>query len=61
MCKNWISKLGHYLKGNTDHDGSISTGHANSAYDMLSRSETMVLMAEDLPFRIRKYELSDQL
>lgn len=28
---------------NTGHDGSLSTGHANSAYDMLSRLETMVL------------------
>ena len=34
---------------NTGHDGSISTGHANSAYDMLSRMETMVLMGSDLP------------
>lgn len=31
---------------NTGHDGSISTGHANSTRDMLSRLETMVLMAE---------------
>lgn len=30
---------------NTGHDGSLSTGHANSAEDMLSRLETMVLMA----------------
>ncbi len=28
---------------NTGHDGSLSTGHANSCYDMLSRLETMVL------------------
>ena len=28
---------------NTGHDGSLSTGHANSTYDMLSRLETMVL------------------
>ena len=28
---------------NTGHDGSISTGHANSAWDMISRLETMVL------------------
>lgn len=28
---------------NTGHDGSLSTGHANSPYDMLSRLETMVL------------------
>lgn len=34
---------------NTGHDGSLSTGHANSARDMLSRLETMVLMAMDLP------------
>lgn len=30
---------------NTGHDGSLSTGHANSAMDMLSRLETMVLTA----------------
>lgn len=34
---------------NTGHDGSLSTGHANSAKDMLTRIETMVLMAMDLP------------
>ena len=34
---------------NTGHDGSLSTGHANSARDMLVRIETMVLMAMDLP------------
>ncbi len=34
---------------NTGHDGSLSTGHANSARDMLSRLETMVMMAMDLP------------
>ena len=34
---------------NTGHDGSLSTGHANSAADMLSRLETMVLMGMDLP------------
>lgn len=31
---------------NTGHDGSLSTGHANSAEDMLSRLETMVLSGE---------------
>lgn len=30
---------------NTGHDGSMSTGHANSAKDMLARIETMCLMA----------------
>lgn len=34
---------------NTGHDGSLSTGHANSNRDMLSRLETMVLMGMDLP------------
>lgn len=34
---------------NTGHDGSMSTGHANSAIDMLSRLENMVLMGMDLP------------
>ncbi|WP_347559877.1 CpaF family protein [Clostridium sp. AM58-1XD] len=34
---------------NTGHDGSLSTGHGNSARDMLSRLETMVLMGADLP------------
>ena len=37
---------------NTGHDGSMSTGHANSPRDMLSRLETMVLMAGmDLPLK----------
>lgn len=34
---------------NTGHDGSLSTGHANSCLDMLSRMETMVLMGMELP------------
>src|SRR6266513_913859 len=37
---------------NTGHDGSMSTGHANSPRDMLSRLETMVMMAGmDLPLK----------
>lgn len=40
---------------NTGHDGSLSTGHANSPQGMLSRLETMVLMAADIPLdAIRK-------
>ncbi len=40
---------------NTGHDGSLSTGHGNSASDMLNRLETMVLMGMDLPLSaIRK-------
>ncbi len=34
---------------NTGHRGSLSTGHANSAKDMLSRLETMTLMGGELP------------
>lgn len=34
---------------NTGHDGSLSTGHANSCRDMISRLETMVLMGVELP------------
>lgn len=34
---------------NTGHDGSLSTGHSNSAADMISRLETMVLMGMDIP------------
>ena len=34
---------------NTGHDGSMSTGHANSASDMLTRLETMFLMGMDIP------------
>lgn len=36
---------------NTGHDGTMSTGHANSALDMLSRLETMVLMGMDMPMQ----------
>lgn len=43
---------------NTGHDGSLSTGHANSSYDMLSRLETMVLMAEDLPLAAIRQQIS---
>lgn len=34
---------------NTGHDGSLSTGHANSCKDMIARLETMVLMGTELP------------
>lgn len=40
---------------NTGHEGSLSTGHANSAEDMLSRLETMVLQGSDIPlYAVRK-------
>ena len=34
---------------NTGHDGSLSTGHANSPKDMISRLESLVLMGADIP------------
>ena len=44
---------------NTGHDGSISTGHANSARDMLSRLETMVLQGADgLPLEAIRQQIA---
>ncbi len=44
---------------NTGHDGSLTTGHANSPRDILSRLETMVLMAGmDLPVRAIREQVS---
>jgi pilus assembly protein CpaF len=44
---------------NTGHDGSLTTGHANSPRDMLSRLETMVLMAGmDLPVRAIREQMA---
>lgn len=44
---------------NTGHDGSLSTGHANSTKDMLSRLETMVLQgAEGLPLPAIRQQIS---
>jgi len=43
---------------NTGHDGSLSTGHANSAEDMLSRLETMVLMGMEIPLVAVKKQIS---
>lgn len=46
---------------NTGHDGSLSTGHGNSARDMLSRLETMVLMAADLPLPAIRSQIASAL
>ena len=44
---------------NTGHDGSLSTGHANSTYDMLSRLETMVLQgAAGLPLEATRQQIA---
>ena len=44
---------------NTGHDGSLSTGHANSTRDMLSRLETMVLQGADgLPLEAIRQQIA---
>ena len=44
---------------NTGHDGSLSTGHANSTQDMLSRLETMVLQGADgLPLEAIRQQIA---
>lgn len=43
---------------NTGHDGSLSTGHANSATDMLMRLETMVLMGMELPLNAVRRQIA---
>lgn len=44
---------------NTGHDGSLSTGHANSTRDMLSRLETMVLQgAAGLPLEAIRQQIA---
>ena len=42
---------------NTGHDGSLTTGHANSARDMLSRLETMVLSEEMMPLEVIRKQI----
>ena len=44
---------------NTGHDGSMSTIHANSARDALSRLENMVLMAANLPLRTIRTQIAN--
>ncbi|MGN0420218.1 MAG: CpaF family protein [Acetatifactor sp.] len=47
---------------NTGHDGSLSTGHANSTQDMLSRLETMVLQgANGLPLEAIRQQIASAL
>ena len=46
---------------NTGHDGSLSTGDGNSARDMLSRLETMVLMAAELPLPAIRSQIASAL
>lgn len=43
---------------NTGHDGSMSTGHANSARDMLSRLENMILMGMEIPLAAIRQQIA---
>ncbi len=46
---------------NTGHDGSLSTGHANSPEDMLYRLETLVLMGLDIPLMAVRRQIASAL
>lgn len=46
---------------NTGHDGSLSTGHANSTVDMLNRLETLVLMGADLPLMAVRKQIASAI
>lgn len=43
---------------NTGHDGSFSTGHANSCTDMIARLETMVLMGTEIPLSAIRQQIA---
>ena len=45
----------------TGHDGSLSTGHGNSAKEMLLRLQTMVMMANDMPVLAIRQQLAAAL
>ncbi|MBQ9815039.1 MAG: CpaF family protein [Lachnospiraceae bacterium] len=46
---------------NTGHEGSLSTGHANSPEDMISRLETMVLMGTEMPLSAIRGQIASAL
>lgn len=46
---------------NTGHDGSLSTGHANSTKDMLSRLETMILSKENFPLEAIRKQIASSI
>lgn len=46
---------------NTGHDGSLSTGHANSPEDMLSRLETLVLLGSDIPLLAARKQIASAI
>lgn len=43
---------------NTGHEGSLSTGHANTVKDMLSRLETMAIGGSELPLEVIRYQIA---
>ena len=45
----------------TGHDGSLSTGHANSPHDMLSRLETLVLTGMDIPLAAVRAQIASSI
>lgn len=46
---------------NSGHDGSLSTGHANSTVDMLNRLETLVLMGADIPLMAVRKQIASAI
>lgn len=46
---------------NTGHDGSLSTGHSNTIFDMISRLETMVLTGAELPIPVIRQQISSAI
>ncbi len=46
---------------NSGHEGSLSTGHANSCRDMLSRIETMVLMGAEFPLEAIRQQIASAI
>ena len=46
---------------NTGHEGSLSTGHANSPADMLSRLESLVLLGADIPLMAVRRQIASAI
>ncbi|MFF2889028.1 CpaF family protein [Paenibacillus sp. NPDC057967] len=46
---------------NTGHEGSVSTGHSNNCRDMISRLETMVLSAAELPLSVIRGQIASAI
>lgn len=58
----FLNALSQYIpddeRMNTGHDGSLSTGHANSPHDIISRIETMVLQGQDFPLNAIRQQIA---